>query len=201
MRKINKYAKMYKKQLFIMMHFTLLYTAIVTTITFTAMTSFLKYEISHSLYSSAVSLALSYDLHGLEDMQIMMDKFKEMQNIESAIYMDEKKIMSTSGSNIDDIINEEVHEEILTKGIYIKNNINVNGDGYYNCYITLYDEHTDHAGTVFVGKDVDLMKSVIRGKQMLYVAFIWIMAIIFIGGIFIVGSRYYAKYLDLKDND
>lgn len=206
--KINKYAKLFKKHMVSIIYMVILFAAALTTVAFNSMNTFIKYQVSNSLYSTASTLVIlynEYEANGchLDHLQILMDGYKQNLDIDSAIYVNGKELLSTVNSDSvvekydENIEDQDIVDELKNNGICIRGDADVNGNGYYNCSMALYDQNGEYIGAIFVGKDVDLIASALRGRQMIYIVFMWALSIIFISAICVTGARRYSKYIEL----
>lgn len=202
MKKINRYAKTYMKQVLAIILSSIIFAASVSAVSFNSMETFIKYQISNSLYAVSVSLYSVYQDYGINDHSIeyldtLMRGYKENLNVDSSIILKDREILSTS---IGHYINEDddVVKSLKEDGISIKGDANINGNGYYNCTIALYDEDENYIGTIFVGKEVDLIATSLRGRQMIFIAFIWVLCIIYILYVGLSATRRYNRYLEIS---
>lgn len=206
--RINKYARLFRSHIVTVLIFIIIFTATISATAFNSMNAYTKYQVSNTLYSSAASLAILYEEYGerqehVDHMKVLMEGYKESLNIDSILFFDEEIITSTVNVDAQELIksHEIIYKELLEEGISIREDVDMNGNGYYMCAIALHDEEGNYSGAIIVGKMINLVYSTMKGKQMIYVFFMWIVCLIHIALIIICSVKKYAKFVDWGNRD
>jgi len=122
-------------------------------------------EVEETLHAISLTLADSVDMDNLDSYQQELDDIKAELDIDTTIFVDKTRKLTTVENAIDTDASPEIYAHVKAGENYFSDNANVNGKEYFGFYMPMYEEE-EFVGMAFAGKPTEDMQSLIMGAIM-----------------------------------
>lgn len=128
-------------------------------------------EIETQLHASAYNFKNEYALVDEADFAKLMDEFKQENEMDVTIFLNDIRVLSTVENAVGTKMSEDVLAHIKDGNSYFATNANVNGEAYFAYYIPIMEDGA-YTGAAFTGIPQSEAKSIITRNVVKLIAFV-----------------------------